>query len=656
MNKTQAIKKLADKIEAAKRTYYNQSDELVITDAEYDALEDELRKLDPNHAALAHIGAAPSGGAWPKVKHQIPMGSLNKAQHDESGVEDELGDWFKSCGFKPGDDIMVTDKLDGISLSLQYKGRKLVQGLTRGDGTEGEDITRNVLLMKGAVKMLPPKMPDGTSTPDLVFVRGEVVCLKSDFAAHFVGESNPRNTAAGTSKRQSGADKCRFLTIKSYQLLPGGRGMASKSAEMEGLEGMGFQTPRWQVLTTESGVKALYKDYVDTIRDSLDYAIDGLVVEADSTLKRDALGEKNHRPKGAIAYKFPHEELTTILRNIRWQVGNSGRITPVAEFDMVQFAMAKVKQASLHNISNMESLVRDAGGIGTYPCDGDTILVARRNDVIPYVESIVKPASGSPVEFKPPDVCPECQTPLVRDGEYLVCRGDDCPAQVAGAIKRWVKKIGVLHVGDTLIEALIAAGMVSDIADLYLLDPDKAADVDINGRRAGGSAVKAITNLNKKKTLPIHVFVGALGIPLIGRSMAKMIVDGRYTSLHLMSQAYVADVAKIPGVGQTKAQSFVDGYLARLGLIAKLVSEAKITVQTATGPLVGQTFCLTGFRNADLSEALEKQGATEKSSVSKTLTYLIAADPNSQSGKAVKARQYGTKVISEDEAKTLAGL
>jgi len=647
MSTVHDIAKLAARVKAAKDAYYNHAP--LMTDAEYDALEDQLRQLNPTNPVLALIGAAPSGGGFLKVKHDIPMGSLNKAQHSK-----DLTDWFHNCNLKPGDDILVTDKLDGISVSLRYEKRHLVQGLTRGDGVTGEDITRNVLLMKGAVKVLPAKL-NGNTTPDLVFVRGEIVVLKSDFVAHFPGESNPRNTAAGTSKRQSDNSKCRFLTIKAYQLLPDGRGMASKFTELSELDWMGFQTPMYQLCANEKNVQDRYAEYVDSAREALDYDIDGLVIDVNISSMREALGEKNGRPKGAIAFKFPHEEKETYLRNVRWQVGASGRVTPVAEFDVVSLAGANVKQASLHNISNIAGLTAAVGQ--NILAEGDKILVARRNDVIPYVEAVIEANEDDKAKtFDVPTSCPECNTRLERDGEYLVCRGLDCPAQIAGAIKRWVQKIGVLHCGEALIEALIEAGMVQDMADLYLLDPDKAASVDINGRRAGGSATKAITNLNSKKTLPIHVFVGALGIPLIGRSMAKIIVDAGYTSLSDMLKAHISDIAKIPGVGDTKARSFVEGFFDRAGLIVKLTTDAGIRVQAATGPLVGTSFCLTGFRDAKLTDALEKLGATVKGSVSKKLDYLVSSDPNSQTGKATKARQYGTKVIGIDEANKMAGL
>ena len=367
---TDPIKTLADRIAKAKDAYYNGAP--IMSDAEYDALEDELRKLDPSHPVLAKVGAAPSGG-WVKVKHSIPMGSLNKAQ-----TLPELNAWASGCGLTSG--LLVTEKLDGISLGLRYEQRKLVQGLTRGDGETGEDVTRNILLMKGAVKMLPATLPDGTPTPDLVFVRGEVVCLKSDFAAHFPGESNPRNTASGTSKRQSDPAKCRFLTIKAYQFLPDGRAPGSKQAEMTALTDLGFQTPNWQVCSTLADVEKLYQGYIDSTRDGLDYDIDGLVVEADDTATRDGLGEKNHRPAGAIAFKFLAEEKPTILRDIVWQVGKSGRVTPVAHFDPVQLTGAVVRKASLAGVRQVQHLRLYAG------C---TILVARRNDVIPRVEANV---------------------------------------------------------------------------------------------------------------------------------------------------------------------------------------------------------------------------------------------------------------------------
>ena len=534
--------------------------------------------------------------------------------------------------------------------SLRYDGGKLVQAVTRGDGTIGEDITRNVELMQGAVKVVPGALSG--------YVRGEIICRKSDFQAHFAGAglANPRNTASGVSKRQSSPEACRNLTVIAYRVLPDSGPLATKLAEFQWLQKTaGFLTPFYASVKDTAEVQTTYQAYVATRRAALDYDIDGLVIEIDLTSAAEALGELNNRPKGAIAFKFPHDAKPTKLNAGRWQVGNSGRITPVAEFDPVDLAGASVKQANLHNISNITALVEDARPGQTLLLKGDAIIAERRNDVIPNVQRVL--GGGDPTQpFTIPTECPACKATLERDGEYLVCRNLDCSAQAAGSVKRWVKKLGVLYVGDGLIEALMDAGLVADPADLYTLDAQKAASVYMGGRLAGGSATKAMTALNAKKTLPLHVFVGALGIPQIGRTMAKIIVDGGFNTLSKMLKATYAEIAALPGVGDSKAKSFVDGFMSKLGLISKLLQDADILIQDATGPMVGQSFCMTGFRDQTLADALEKAGATMKSGVSKGLTYLIALDPASQSGKAQKARTYGTKVIGVDEARKLAGV
>jgi DNA ligase (NAD+) len=260
------------------------------------------------------------------------------------------------------------------------------------------------------------------------------------------------------------------------------------------------------------------------------------------------------------------------------------------------------------------------------------------------------------VYFTPPTECPSCKGVLTRDGEYLVCRSLECDAQASGAIKRWVAKIGVLHVGDSLIEALIEAGFVEDAADLYMLDPVKVADLEIGGRRVGGTGDKAINNLNAKKTMNLSTFVGSLGIPLIGRSMAKTIEDAGYDTLSKMAKAKIADVASIPGVGSTKAEAFVLGFQAKMGLMAKLIGDAGIVISVVTGPLVGKVFAFTGFRDQALQAALEAAGATVKDSVSKATTHLVALDKNGNSTKLAAARKNGTLVIDKDDAKILAGI
>jgi len=527
---------------------------------------------------------------------------------------------------------------------LVYRGRKLVQAITRGDGAEGEDITRNVLLMEGAVRVLP------ASCPDDVNVRGEIIVRKSKFAAEFPGESNTRNTAAGTAKRQSDYAKAAHLTVVAYQYLPAGVPMASKDAEIDALTHMGFvTTPRYEARTSAE-VIAIFAGYVASKRDALDWDIDGLVVDVNDRDEREALGSHNMRPNGARALKFPHAQKATKLRDVRWQVGKSGRLTPVADFDTVNLAGANVSKASLHNIGYMDELASDAGQETL--ALGDEIMVARRNDVIPYVEAVLVPTEDEPATiFEPPTECPDCGTATERDGAYLICpNGDACPAQISGAIKRWIAKIEIKHFGTSLIDMLCETGAVERIADLYTLDPAKVAAMDMGGRKVGGTADKAFRNLHAKTTLPLATFVGSLGIPMIGRSMAGKLVDAGLSSLNAMSKAKVSEVADIPNVGNTKATAFCDGYwdLLDRGVITALLAHITIAAK-ATGAFSDKSVCLTGFRDATMTAAIEAQGGTVKSGVSKTLTILVTKDPTSQSGKAQKARKYGTEVIGVDE-------
>lgn len=634
------ITDLVTKLTAARDAYYNGTP--IMSDAAFDALEDELRRLDPTNAFFTKVGA-PATSGWAKVKHSQPMGSLNKAQ-----TSDDFTGWYKAVG---SPEVVVMRKCDGASLSLRYENGKLVQAVTRGDGEIGEDITRNVLNMKGVIRVVPNQWSG--------HIRAEVVCKHDDFKAHFPGQSNPRNTANGTMKRQSDADACKHLSVITYQVLPDAGPLKTKVEEFAALEAWGFETAGCHVAHSAADVEAEYHRFISFARKDTPYDIDGLVVEVNDEGLRADLGTLNGKPKGAIAYKFPHEEKETFLRDVIWQVGPSGRVTPVAVFDEVILGGVKVNRASLHNVSNMAALAEDHPASGGWPSRGDKILVARRNDVIPYVESIIQVAPDSPITFCPSTSCshcPACQTPLVMDGEYLVCRGDNCPAQTKGAITRWISKIGVLHFGESLVEALMEAGMVEDIADLYTVDPHVAAKLVVSNRLAGGTATKAFANLNARKELDLHVFLGSLGIPLIGRSMAQTIVNGGFDTLDKISQATPAQIAAIPGVGQTKAVSFVKGFWDRISLIAKLLSVGVTIKRKIVGAMTGKSMCVTGFRDQDLCDAFEAQGGTVKSGVSRGLDYLVAKDPTDNSGKLAKARQYGTKVIGIDDMKQLLGI
>ena len=251
--------------------------------------------------------------------------------------------------------------------------------------------------------------------------------------------------------------------------------------------------------------------------------------------------------------------------------------------------------------------------------------------------------------FTLPTHCPACSTALSREGEYLVCRGEDCPAQVVGAISRWVKKIGVLGIGDSVIGALVDAGKVWDAADLYTMDPNDIASVQIGGSRLGQSAHTLVAELRAKAEMPLNVLVGSTGINLCSRSVCKVIVEAGYDTLDKMRVATKADIERIPGLGPTKADAFVDGLRTRASLIDRLLANGVRVKGKSVGNLTGTSVCMTGFRDAAMEQAFEARGGTVKSSVGKGLTYLVAKDPNGASGKLDKARGFGTIVLSQKE-------
>jgi len=375
-------------LEEARDAYYSGDQDSPLSDAEYDALESQLRDLDPNHPFLKRVGTTPKpSSSWAKVKHGAPMGSLEKTQ-----TQEETRKWFDDSVVKfkgeddLRDDLIITEKLDGISISLKYIKGELVQAATRGDGETGEDITRNVLLMKGVQK----KVRDLTG-----YIRGEIILEKSTHQKHLAEYKNPRNAAAGIAKRESDSSSCSHLTVVCYQILSKDHVLKSKTMELRLLKILGFHTPNWFLVQDDNfytcrkgadvvgptpswAVEKIYEDYTTTLRDGLDYEIDGLVVEFNDARAMELLGEHGGRPKGARAFKFPHATAISTLTDIVWQVGASGRITPVAIFDPVDVDGVTISQASLHNVANFRKLRL---------WKSCRLLISRRNQVIPYVEA-----------------------------------------------------------------------------------------------------------------------------------------------------------------------------------------------------------------------------------------------------------------------------
>lgn len=351
------ITELADKIIKARNDYYNHQPK--VSDALFDKWVDELTKLDPNHPAITSVGAPIVVSEWKKASHEVPMGSLNKVN-----TADEFKAWVKSCN--DAKKFLLCEKLDGLSISTKWEAGKLVQAVTRGNGSEGEDITVNVVRMKGIPKKLKKNFTG--------HLRGEILLKKSDHQKYFSEYSNPRNAASGLAKRLDG-EGVEHLTIMMYKVE--GKDFKTEEDQFEFLDALGTITTQHTMCFCVQDVLDVYELYSTRKREKLDWDIDGLVLRVDNLAEQESLGELNHRPKGQIAFKFEAEAKETTLKNIVWQVGNSGRITPVAEFDTVDLMGAAVERASLHNYKRVKQLklFKDC-----------KILVSRRNDVIPFVE------------------------------------------------------------------------------------------------------------------------------------------------------------------------------------------------------------------------------------------------------------------------------
>jgi len=503
---------------------------------------------------------------------------------------------------------------------------KLVMGATRGDGNTGEDITRNAKKMHG--------VPHTTKKKFTGHVRGEVLLFHSDWKTHMPEKANPRNAASGTAKRIDG-HQSQHLTVLSYTIE--GMDFDTEAEAFEYMKSLGFKVPNYSVGTLKDA-NILWQKYMDKTRDKLDYEIDGLVVRVNDRAKQFALGEEGHRPKGAIAFKFEAPQARSITRGIPCQVGDTGQITPVAEFDEVELLGAKVKRASLHNFALVKSL-----GINI----GAEILVERANDVIPYVKAVTK-KNGDPLQ--PPKKCPACGTATKFVGEYLVCPNKaDCPPQVIGRINKWVKELGILEWGESILTKLIESGKVEDVADIYKLT---VADITSLDRMGEKGAKKLLAELDKYRSITLENFLGGLCIDGVATSTAKAIIDEGYDTLDKILGLSVRELEDVPGFAEKRALAFHDGLVENADRIEDILKAGVKIKARVKGSLTGSSFCFTGSMStprATLQKMAEEAGGNVKKSVGKGLTYLVIADPTSTSSKAKAARKLNTKLISEDE-------
>lgn len=630
------IEELEEKIKYHRRLYYN--GEAEISDAQYDALEDSLQELAPEHPLLTQVGADPDSGNWDKIRHKMPMTSLNKVNDPA-----ELRDWKENaCSeaslYPPFEEDLFywSEKLDGISIALYYEEGTLKHAVTRGDGEVGEDILANVVLMDGCIREFDRDLTGG--------IRGEIVLPFDLYEEHLSNYSNPRNAASGIARLEDRkeAHKCRHLSVRAYNChLENGPNLKTEFEKFTFLEDLGFRTPSHGGPFPIDKIAELYEKYEDELRGELNYDIDGLVVKFNEIEHYENAGLRGGKPHGAIATKFASETAITTLREIKWQVGNTGRITPVGVFDPVDLFGAEVEKASLYNCSEIERLDLNVG---------DEILVERANDVIPKILEVTEKNSEVTVDI--PEECPECGSDdLSWDGEYLVCDSMECPAQTAGKLKAWIDALGILDWGDFILNKLVEEGMVESPADLYELQPEEMASLKDKGDKKLGmkTANKLTDKLHSNKEMLLEDFLGGLRIPMCRQKTFQMLIEAGHDSLEDILSLSKRELKKVDGIGDKKAKMLREGLSNHESLIEDLLEH--IEIEEASGGLEGKNICITGSLSKTRSEVkqdIKEAGGTYKG-MSKKVDYLVSADPNSGSSKLNKADKYDIPVISEDE-------
>jgi len=618
------IEKLEKLLTEAQDAYYTSTP--IMDDSEYDALADELRTLDPTNAVLQRIGTTLKDSRLQKVQHSMAMGSLNKVNSEK-----EFRSWVDGTG---SEKFVLQEKLDGLSVELVYKNGKFKVAISRGTGLEGEDVTHTVSKMKNVFE----KLSSFTGS-----LRGEIIFTKSAFKKCFGddskkhGYSNPRNAAAGLARSKTVDPVTDKISVIYYDCDADNVNFEKEHHKIRFMENdLKVKCVTTKVVGLENAIE-WYRFYEDA-RKGLDHEIDGLVFKVNSIEIQNKLGNTNNRPKGQIALKFSNEMRKTILKDVEWQVGLTGRITPVAVFQKVHIDGVDIVNASLHNVRNMEKL-------GVYPAA--EVLVSRRNQVIPCLEQVIKPAKTN--EFGYPKTCPICAANTKFEGEFLVCPDADCPAKKSGDIAKWVQVLEIDNVGDSFITAALKAKIIEDPADLYVLSEDTIALLD---RQGPASAKKIVRNINKTRELPLPKFLAALNIPNASVSTFEALAKGGFDSIDAVLNADWTEFLKVQGIGETTAQAVQRGLKNKRKLISKLLKNGVCIKRKVIGKLTGKSFCFTGeisIKRPDAIKFVESLGGEVKSSVSMGLTYLIQSNPNSSSTKAQKARQYGTKVIGEKE-------
>jgi DNA ligase (NAD+) len=644
------------------RRYYVDDNPLV-SDYEYDKLMVRLREVEAQHPSWVvewsptkRVGHEPAS-AFPKIVRDVPMLSLDNT-YDEAELSAFHDRVVKGLGADAEVAYVVEPKIDGLGIELTYDGGVLVLGATRGDGTTGEDVTANVRTIRG----VPLKL----SEPESLVARGEIYMRNADFERlnaerEQAGEElykNARNTAAGSLKLLDPAIVAtRPLRATLYEVV-GGQDMAATHMEsLAHLRRLGLPTsPDNKIAATWDELVELVREWAERYR-ALPYAADGLVIKLDSYAQRASLGSTSKFPRWAIAYKFPADQVTTIVAGLEYNVGRTGAVTPVALLEPVELSGTTVKRASVHNWDQVERL-----GLGT----GDRVLVQKAGEIIPQVLAVVESAAD---HWRAPTECPSCGATLARDEGAVVLRCPNalaCPEQILSSIEYFAGRgqMNIDGLGEKVVQTLYDAGLVANVADLFTLEADQVVELERFAETSASNLIAAIAKAKQDATL--SRLLTALGIPHVGGVAAKAIA-ARYRRMKdliaLLDDDFVARLTEIDGIGDVIAAS-LSQFLREPhnravldALAANGVDPLEPERVSESGALTGKTFVITGTLSrarGAIKKDIEAAGGKVTDSVSKSTDYLVAGEKTGRA-KLAAAEKNGVQVIGETALRELLG-
>ena len=653
---------------------YHVLDAPIISDLEYDRLLNELKQIEAEHpdwitpdSPTQRAGSKPAN-RFEKVRHPAPILSLANA----FGADDAHA-WLERIA-KIDDrvekaQLVVEPKIDGLSVVLHYRDGLFVQGATRGDGEVGEDITTNLRTVRAIPLRIPVEANADVTVPSYLVVRGEAFIPNKDFEelnrkleeADEKTYLNPRNTAAGSLRQlDPKLTASRPITLLVYQIVhsEGGKVPTSQWEILEYLKTLGFPVTKVARRFDNLEDAITYTETWNEGRDTLDYEADGMVIKIDDLTLADELGFVGKDPRGAVAFKFPAREVTTILNDIGVAVGRTGVLTPYAMLEAVEIGGVIVERATLHNFDFIaEKDIRV----------GDRVLVKRAGEVIPYVIGpVVDARTGGEKKYKPPKKCPACGQPVEHfEGEVAWhCVNAACPEQLVRNIEHYVSRgaMDIVGLGIKIVEQLIKEGLVKDVGDLYALK--KIQLLALEGFK-DKKADNLLTSIENSKGQSLPRFIAALGIRGVGEVMARDLSQV-YVDIEALSKATADDLEQIEGVGPNIAESIVDWFgspvnqnvLKKLRSVGMWPESGTIQVESQRSDVfTGLTFVVTGtlptFSRDDAKAFIESHGGKVTSSVSKKTSYLVLGE--NPGSKFDKAKSLGVEIIDEDELKKLAG-